>query len=388
VVVRLRKMLVDEPIMLKSSLMLKGVFTELEAAPELSQDPRCANGVKCFIAKGCKDFAISGFRCGSDLFDYNAFICDCINFRIEGNVFANARIKSIALLKEATSFIISGNMILKAGMGGVFANGLVDSGIIENNRFHNGQDWHNFCAAVLLGSVPVTNPDTAYNDFQDIMLYDLLDSPHEIIVKDNFFVDNDAQGVYSHASYSVCITGNVFAENQKEGMCLDYGTLGCLVERNAFVGNGSRARIVTEKNKYNMLPGLSIDNSSYNLVAFNTFSGNFGSGVKAVRASCRNVICQNDVFCNNAGASDFGHFFGIELASDRKPDYDGVSGLDFCPCYENIIAGNVITGPHYSGIYLGHDSYCNDCFDNSIEGFTNFRIENMSEYFNSALNNG
>ncbi len=60
VVVRLRKMVVDEPIILKSGVMLKGAFTELEASPDLGKNASCARGVKCFIAKGCKDFGISG----------------------------------------------------------------------------------------------------------------------------------------------------------------------------------------------------------------------------------------------------------------------------------------------------------------------------------------
>ena len=134
------------------------------------------------------------------------------------------------------------------------------------------------------------------------------------------------------------------------------------------------------------LPGVSIDNSAYNIVSDNLIRENAGSGVKVVRSGYRNIVLENLIVDNSKGTNDNYHGFGVELGYASTPDQP-VKGLDFTPSYENIVARNIVSGAHYSGIFLAQDSYCNDLIDNVIMGATDFSIENHSTYFNSGVGN-
>ena len=134
------------------------------------------------------------------------------------------------------------------------------------------------------------------------------------------------------------------------------------------------------------LPGVSIDNAAYNIIFNNIIAKNYGSGLKCVRSGYRNTFLCNQVTDNDFGRNEMHHFFGIELSTDQYNEKN-VKGLDFTPCYENIIARNVISGPHSAGIFIGPDGYVNDFFDNIIIGCTSWSMESLSQKFNSSLNN-
>ena len=118
----------------------------------------------------------------------------------------------------------------------------------------------------------------------------------------------------------------------------------------------------------------------------NVILENYGSGVKAVRSAFCNTILGNTITDNNLGVSDQFHFFGVELSTDLNADQE-VQGLDFTPCYQNIIARNIISGPHFSGIFLGEEAFMNDMFDNVIMGCSDWSIESLSGLHNSNANN-
>ena len=105
-----------------------------------------------------------------------------------------------------------------------------------------------------------------------------------------------------------------------------------------------------------------------------------------MRSAFSNTILSNQIIDNNRGASDTFHFFGIELSTDLNAD-EAVQGLDFTPCYENIIARNTISGGHYAGVFMGEDAFMNDIFDNTFMDCTDWAMESLSEKYNSTLNN-
>ena len=105
-----------------------------------------------------------------------------------------------------------------------------------------------------------------------------------------------------------------------------------------------------------------------------------------VRSGYRNLILSNLITDNNAGENEAYHGFGVELGHASEPD-EPVKGLDFTADYENIVARNVISVHHYSGIYIAQDDYCNDLIDNVIMDCEQFSVENFSDYFNSAVGN-
>ena len=87
--------------------------------------------------------------------------------------------------------------------------------------------------------------------------------------------------------YVMRITGN-----DKEGICIDYGTLGAYIRGNRIAGNGARSRQTDDDLRNDFvhhlgrmrdgssnakLPGLSIDNAACNIIHENTVTGNFGT---------------------------------------------------------------------------------------------------------------
>ena len=122
---------------------------------------------------------------------------------------------------------------------------------------------------------------TPYNEFKDEYLYDLKKSPNHNVVKDNLIQGNYSSGFYCDGGYMNYIIHNTIEDNEKEGMCLDYGTFGTYVSENTIRRNGVRNRQTDEDlvadfilgagrledgSSTAKLPGISIDNSAYNIV--------------------------------------------------------------------------------------------------------------------------
>ena len=133
------------------------------------------------------------------------------------------------------------------------------------------------------------------------------------------------------------------------------------------------------------LPGISLDNTAYNILEDNMIINNYGGGIKMVRTTVRTVILKNVIRDNNKGQNDIYHFFGIEIGA--APSGIENSVMDFTPSYENIVCRNIITGDHYSGVFIAEECYVNDVFDNVIMDSQAFGVEAISHKFNSIINN-
>ena len=81
-------------------------------------------------------------------------------------------------------------------------------------------------------SMEIDDYYTAYNEFKDEHLYNLLDTPHDIVLYQNNVKHNNSSGIYSDGAYQIYIVENIIYQNDKEGMCLDYGTFGAYVSNN------------------------------------------------------------------------------------------------------------------------------------------------------------
>ena len=254
---------------------------------------------------------------------------------------------------------------------------------------------------MVITSIPIPDYNTAYNPFVEEPICDRYDSPHEMVVLSNYVFKSNSSGIYSDGSYCNYFIDNTLYLNDKEGMCLDAGSFGNYVSGNTIKQNGGRRRqtladlendfvqdfgTLSDGSSPAKLPGLSIDNSAYNIVMNNYICDNYGSGVKMVRVGVRNIIADNVIANNNRGQSENFHFFGIELGYAAKPDYETVM-LDFAACYENIICRNIITGEHYAGIFMAEECYINDFYDNVIMDAVFWSMESLSSRFNATSNN-
>ncbi len=384
----------DEPISMKSGIALDAAGVTFTG----STDDRVAQAV---IAEDCTNFALYNLNLTAGCYEYGIYIIRSNTFTIENCTISNALYKGLVMMGENKNFTIRNNTVSYNGNGAVFLNGNISNGIIAGNDVVDNYGTRNLTAGIVMTSMEIDDYYTAYNEFKDEHLYNLLDTPHDIVLYQNNVKHNNSSGIYSDGAYQIYIVGNIIYQNDKEGMCLDYGTFGAYVSNNIVKENGGRLRQSDEDLEADFvttfgrlsdgsspakLPGISIDNSAYNTIVNNNVTQNYGSGVKMVRSAYRNIIMENSVSDNNKGKSDDFHFFGIEIGHESTPD-EPVKGLDFTASYENIVCRNIVTGSNYAGVFLAVESYCNDVFDNTILGSEWYAIECHSNMFNSMPNN-
>lgn len=387
------KIILDETINLKSDIGINASKTEFVPGSMVID--------KAVMAEDCDNISLDYFKLENGGYNYALYIIRTNNFSIKGCTFSKSTYKGLVVMGTCTNFVMLDNNVTYNGNGGVFLNGNISNGIIKNNDIEENYGTRNLTAGMVMTSMTIDDYYTAYNEFKDEHLYDLLDTPHDIVLYQNRVQRNNSSGVYSDGAYNIYIIENIIYKNEKEGMCLDYGTFGAYVHNNVVRQNGGRFRqtdedleadFVTSFGKLEdgsspaKLPGISIDNSAYNIILNNNVNQNYGSGIKSVRSAYRNVIMENTVSDNNYGENEKFHFFGIEIGHASTPD-EPVIGLDFTASYENIVCRNVVTGPDYAGVFLEIESYCNDVFDNVIMGSEKFAIECHSTLFNSIVNN-
>ena len=384
----------DEPISMKSGIALDAAGVTFTG----STDDRVAQAV---IAEDCTNFALYNLNLTAGCYEYGIYIIRSNTFTIENCTISNALYKGLVMMGENKNFTIRNNTVSYNGNGAVFLNGNISNGIIAGNDVVDNYGTRNLTAGIVMTSMEIDDYYTAYNEFKDEHLYNLLDTPHDIVLYQNNVKHNNSSGIYSDGAYQIYIVENIIYQNDKEGMCLDYGTFGAYVSNNIVKENGGRLRQSDEDLEADFvttfgrlsdgsspakLPGISIDNSAYNTIVNNNVTQNYGSGVKMVRSAYRNIIMENSVSDNNKGKSDDFHFFGIEIGHESTPD-EPVKGLDFTASYENIVCRNIVTGSKYAGVFLAVESYCNDVFDNTILGSEWYAIECHSNMFNSMPNN-
>ena len=384
----------DEPISMKSGIALDAAGVTFTG----STDDRVAQAV---IAEDCTNFALYNLNLTAGCYEYGIYIIRSNTFTIENCTISNALYKGLVMMGENKNFTIRNNTVSYNGNGAVFLNGNISNGIIAGNDVVDNYGTRNLTAGIVMTSMEIDDYYTAYNEFKDEHLYNLLDTPHDIVLYQNNVKHNNSSGIYSDGAYQIYIVENIIYQNDKEGMCLDYGTFGAYVSNNIVKENGGRLRQSDEDLEADFvttfgrlsdgsspakLPGISIDNSAYNTIVNNNVTQNYGSGVKMVRSAYRNIIMENSVSDNNKGKSDDFHFFGIEIGHESTPD-EPVKGLDFTASYENIVCRNIVTGSNYAGVFLAVESYCNDVFDNTILGREWYAIECHSNMFNSMPNN-
>lgn len=251
--------------------------------------------------------------------------------------------------------------------------------LIANNHIDHGQGYSNFHAGILVSDRSRSN--IGETDF-------LLEDGHypiaqamskkipasHIYIVNNHSTNHKSSGIYIDGATNTYIRGNHIEGNAKEGLCLDNGTLASFVYGNRIEKNGNRwgqtdyalerdfvlkFGRMSDGSAKAKLPGISIDNTMFNLILENDINHNYGSGIKMVRTAFNNTIAKNRINDNNQGKNDVFFFFGIELGG-ATADADSEE-LDFTPSMGNLLYDNHINGQHYAGI-----QFCSLCADNDI----------------------
>lgn len=359
-----------------------------------------------FFADSKKNISISGVVIEGG-FDYGIYVIDSEMVTLDDCEISGLEQKPVVVVGNCRYIVVSNNTFKNNNAGGIYFDGDINYGIIENNDIISNYGTSNWMAGIVLTNVKMEDKNDIWETFDEQHhfpfkedLYSQTECPHNIIVRNNVVKENNASGIYGDGAYLCYIVGNEVDTNDKEGICLDYGSFGCYLFDNTFEGNGRRFRQTDEDlsmdfvleagrmedgSAKSKLPGVSLDNTAYNTLINNTVVNNYGGGIKMVRTTVRCLIIENIIKENNLGANDNFHFFGIELGS-APGDVDSTD-MDFTADYENIICRNVISGEHYSGVFIGEGGYVNDVFDNVIMQPQMFSVECTSVMYNSIVNN-
>ncbi len=365
-----------------------------------------SNIEKAFVIKEAENIRLSGIQIDGG-FQYGVYVIDSKNIEIKENVIDNLEQKPVVVGGNCDYIFVNNNSFSGNQNGGIYFDGNINYGEISGNSVENNYGTSNWMAGIVLSDVELQDKNEIWEMFRENhhfpktdTTYEETNCPHNIIVSDNYVENNTSSGIYGDGAYLCYFTGNTVRNNDKEGICLDYLSLGCYLYDNTFEGNGRRMNqsdhdlemdfILTngrleDGSAKAKLPAVSLDNTAYNILVNNVVSGNYGGGIKMVRTTVRCLIAENVIKNNNLGQSDSFHYFGVELGNAGGDEES--AGMDFTADYENIICRNSICGNHYSGVFIGEGGYVNDVFDNVIMQPKTFSIEAISPMFNSIVNN-
>jgi len=385
---------VDEPLWLPPNVLLDGHGTLLIARTAIS--PACVHITQNNV--GVTNLTIR--TPGLALLLQNARQVILRNLQIPNSE------RGIAIV-ERGQFIELADILIHRPKGGMLIQGAVshlwlhDSYILHGSRADNGgagvvitdsslkstAEEHSWGASLTEPLWPVNQP-----------------APHALLIENNELSGHVAQGIYVDGGYGIVIRHNRIEDNDKEGICLDFGAVNNLLMENVFLNNGWRARQsdehlqtdfvldfgrLAENSAASKLPAVSLDNAAQNLILWNVIRDSAGDGIKVVRTGIRNLLLFNTIMDNNRGESTRLHFSGVLLGNAHLEE--GIEStdhpLDFLPPLENIVAGNIIYGKHYHGILLDHEAMFNDIYDNLVRHFRCAPIAQATMRYNSIVGN-
>lgn len=327
--------------------------------------------------------------------------------QIVGCNFRDLNGKAVFVGGSSTYFRVAECTFLRCAQGAITAAGDASYGLIEANQASNNFGYSNWMAGIVLTNLTSDDPADIWQAFPTDpphfaardTLANVPTSAHSMVVRGNQVQGNQSSGIYCDGVYGCFVFDNYVAGNDKEGMCLDYGALSCYVHDNEFADNGKRIRQSDEALELDgmlgygklsdgsaaaKLPGVSLDNAAYNVIWANNVHDNWGGGVKAVCCAVRNTIVANTISNNNRGQNDVFYFTGIELGNAEGPD---AFDMDHAACFQNVVVGNAITGNHYAGAFISHDSTGNLVTRNTIEDTKRFSIMVGSKLANDIAGN-
>ena len=401
------KLLANTTLRIPSGIHLKGKGTAIEAS-NLSERP-------IFLLENTREAAVSGFiflRAPLGILVRNSqrIYLSRLTFR-EGRT-------AIACVESGSQIDMEEIRLRFLEGPGILLQGNLDHVWLRRLDIRNTKRADNGGAALVItdASADLQNPITI-KTIQRITceglhqpIYPYSYGPRGILIEESVFAQNRAQGIYCDGCVGVVIRRNLILGNDKEGLCLDWGSARNLVLENVVEGNGFRRRQTNEDLRRDLvlkfgrladgsavakLPGISLDNAAENIIIRNIVRENAGDGIKLVRSSFRNLILFNVVLHNARGNNHRFVYSGILIGSaGAEPEVLKLikSGkfkapLDYLPSMENIVAGNVIDGEHYWGILLDRGTAYNDIYDNTVHHQLREPLLKATKHFNSIVGN-
>jgi len=359
IILNVTEIILNEPINLKSHIIIRGSSTHL-----VSNNINIAIIGKDINNSGLKDLIIEEpLECGIMLINTAGLVIDNITI-------ANGRNRGMVIRGGSRFVHINHSKFMENKSGGIMIQEGSHHVCVTNCEISDGHSSSNWSAGVVITQLlPVSE-------------YGIMDElPFKNIIETSYIHDNQSSGIYIDGGNGNVLVGNNIVDNDKEGLCIDFFSVGNIVESNIITGNGFRKfqsdddlrhdfvlhfGRLADGSAVSKLPNISLDNAAYNIIARNAISNAAGDGIKIVRSGFRNIFCLNSITDNNRGENGIFFFSGVLLGSASSDVENDTSGIDAFPSIENIIFGNTIYGTHKAGVCIDHGSVYNDIYDNMI----------------------
>jgi hypothetical protein len=371
-----REIILNEPINLKSHIIIRGRSTHL-----ISNNTNIAIIGKNINNGGLKDLIIEEpLKCGIMLINTAGLVIDNITI-------VNGRNRGMVIRGGSRFIYINHSKFMENQSGGIMIQEGSHHVCITNCEISDGHSSSNWSAGIVITHLlPVSEygiMDEFDNDyfFPKDLSFKKEGTPFKNIIETSYIHDNQSSGIYIDGGNGNVLVGNNIANNDKEGLCIDFFSVGNIAESNIINGNGFRKfqsdddlrhdfvlhfGRLADGSAVSKLPNISLDNAAYNIIVRNTISNAAGDGIKIVRSGFRNIFCLNSITDNNRGENSIFFFSGVLLGSAGSDVEDDTSGIDEFPSIENIIFGNTIYGTHKAGVCIDKGSVYNDIYDNMI----------------------
>ncbi|MBU1417895.1 MAG: right-handed parallel beta-helix repeat-containing protein [Proteobacteria bacterium] len=319
---------------------------------------------------GCEDFSIEGINCSSGR--NMLFITDSSAFTVSDCRCSNAEGSGV-IINNGHNFRISGCLFDNNLSAGILIIGHSYNGEIRDCTCSRSRGYFNQDAGIHLCSTSlVITPEDIPERYHEALPIDKKKRrPHHILTKNCTITHCRAQGIYLEGAVNCLIEDTVLVNNNKEGICFDWGSCYNIFHRNIVSLNGERSKLSPEEiqadfiSEYPLLedgsssmklPGISLDNGCMNLIHENKITTNYGGGIKMIRTALFNDISNNQILYNAIGANPYvPYFHGITAlglgAINNEFDSTRPPLLDFMPSILNTITYNTIK-EHWQPIFF------------------------------------
>jgi len=371
-----REIILDEAVNLRSNTIIRGSSTRLAAGKV--GIAVIGNGVE---NTGLKDLTIDGpGKAGIMLINTSKSVIDNITI-------LNSRDRGMVIRGQSRFIHVNGSRFKGNKRGGIMIQDGSHHVYISHSEVSGGTSSSNWSAGIVITSLRPVSEYGIRDAFDSNYFYPIDISykgeavPYKNIILGSHIHDNQSSGIYIDGGNANVVEGNYIVNNDKEGLCLDFFSVGNIVESNSIKNNGFRRfqsdndlrhdevlnfGRLADGSAVSKLPNISLDNAAYNIIIRNTITGAAGDGVKIVRSGFRNIIGLNSITDNNAEDNSVFSFSGILLGSAGNDVENDKSGIDVLPSIENIVFGNTIYGHHRFGVLIDSGSVYNDVYDNVI----------------------
>ncbi len=283
---------------------------------------------------------------------------------------------------QITQCLLENNLAAGIMLLGESKNGVIrDCLCIGSTGFFNCDAGIHLCAT----SATITVANIPEQCHEALSIDEKTERPYGIVIDNCALNGNRAQGIYLEGAINCLLRNNQINNNNKEGVCLDWGSCFNIFKNNTLKFNGERRNLSAEEviadfiSDYPLLsdgsssmklPGISLDNGSMNQILENEITNNYGGGIKFIRSSLLNRIDNNSILHNAQGRNEYmSYFHGISAiglgAVNNEFNHEKAALLDFLPSQLNVFSSNSIRG-HYLSIYNDKASTNNTSVNNNI----------------------